>query len=677
MQENYENVISLAEEIAISWPRITAFAESHRRRGLVSGGEAEGEQGQPEPTQLQPSGSTGDGGVNPDLRRQLGLILQTAGRSQVEKMLRELVREQGQAGKRRSRKKASKDGGSGTEDPPLEDTIRPRSQEEATTPPVTFRSGCSACGTRLRSRSRHCSQCSDGRDKPHRCGDCGKGFSRGSNLTQHRRIHTGERPHRCGDCGKGFIQRSDLERHRRIHTGERPYPCGDCGKRFSVSSHLDRHRQTHTGGPGPPRARMVPEGSSAPPPHRCPDCGKSFSQRSALAKHRKTHSGDRPHRCGDCGKSFSRGSNLTQHRRIHTGERPFACGDCGKGFIQRSDLERHQRIHTGERPYTCPECGKSFSVSSHLDRHQKIHAAERASYRCPEHLDTFLAAHRHGRLFQCSQCGRCFGQGAALVKHQRSHGGQASKCPDCGKNRAGTLGLRPRAQQCLDCGLEADGGGGGGDSVPVPPEKPYKCGECGKGFGQRSALVKHRRIHTGEKPYACGDCGKGFIQKSDLTIHRRMHTGEKPYKCGECGKCFSVSSNLITHQRTHLGQKPYQCSECGKSFIQRSELTIHQRVHTGEKPYKCGACGKCFSRSSHLNRHQRTHAGDKAKGTDANGTGSGAAFSGPFGPVPALPPFPGAVPGLELPWALPFPARAFPQPCCPPAPAPGAQALSN
>ncbi|XP_034962830.1 tigger transposable element-derived protein 1-like isoform X3 [Zootoca vivipara] len=35
MQENYDNVISLAEEIAISWPRITAFAESHRMRGLV------------------------------------------------------------------------------------------------------------------------------------------------------------------------------------------------------------------------------------------------------------------------------------------------------------------------------------------------------------------------------------------------------------------------------------------------------------------------------------------------------------------------------------------------------------------------------------------------------------------------------------------------------------------
>ncbi|XP_009462150.1 PREDICTED: uncharacterized protein LOC104011607 [Nipponia nippon] len=113
------------------WPRITAFAESHRRRGLVSGVEAEGEQGQPEPTQIQPSAGAGssDGGVNPDLRRQLGLILQTAGRSQVEKMLRELVREQGQGGKRRNRKKTAKDGGAGTGSGTEEDSA-PRDGKE-------------------------------------------------------------------------------------------------------------------------------------------------------------------------------------------------------------------------------------------------------------------------------------------------------------------------------------------------------------------------------------------------------------------------------------------------------------------------------------------------------------------------------------------------------------------
>ncbi|NXN44624.1 ZNF16 protein, partial [Rhinoptilus africanus] len=85
--------------------------------------------------------------------------------------------------------------------------------------------------------------------------------------------------------------------------------------------------------------------------------------------------------------------------------------------------------------------------------------------------------------------------GAALLKHQRAHGsggnaGQPPKCPDCGKNRGSAVGFSPRAQQCLDCGRESDGGEG--ESAPAPPEKPYKCGECGKGFGQRSALVKHR-----------------------------------------------------------------------------------------------------------------------------------------------------------------------------------------
>ncbi|NWI98132.1 ZN514 protein, partial [Pitta sordida] len=58
------------------------------------------------------------------------------------------------------------------------------------------------------------------------------------------------------------------------------------------------------------------------------------------------------------------------------------------------------------------------------------------------------------------------------------------KCPDCGKNPRERG--RQEDRQCQDCGREGDA-----DATAVP-EKPYKCGECGKGFGQRSALVKHR-----------------------------------------------------------------------------------------------------------------------------------------------------------------------------------------
>jgi KRAB domain-containing zinc finger protein len=82
--------------------------------------------------------------------------------------------------------------------------------------------------------------------KPFRCDQCVAAFVRKHELVSHTKfVHEGiSSKYQCGVCDYGTDMKTNFTEHNRIHTGEKPFKCEQCQKTFSRKSHLARHKKT-------------------------------------------------------------------------------------------------------------------------------------------------------------------------------------------------------------------------------------------------------------------------------------------------------------------------------------------------------------------------------------------------------------------------------------------------
>ncbi|KAG7501029.1 zinc finger and BTB domain-containing protein 12 [Solea senegalensis] len=107
------------------------------------------------------------------------------------------------------------------------------------------------------------------------------------------------------------------------------------------------------------------------------------------------------------------------------------------------------------------------------------------------------------------------------------------------------------------------------------------CEHCGMTFPTAHALAVHSR--TMHLLYTCPCCGKNFHNSVNFNRHMAVHRGGgKTHQCPLCYKTFTQKSTLIDHMNLHSGERPHRCAYCHARFAHKPALRRHLKEQHGK-----------------------------------------------------------------------------------------------
>ncbi|XP_050072315.1 zinc finger protein 33A-like [Anopheles maculipalpis] len=206
------------------------------------------------------------------------------------------------------------------------------------------------------------------------------------------------------------------------------------------------------------------------------------------------------------------------------------------------------------------------------------------------------SASKRNHRYRCELCQQTFKRRDELDRHNFSHTGvPAYPClePGCGKGYSNRSHLLRHTRTAhLD------------RPVSTHPDVDCKHPNCTMKFASQHAMKRHYQVkHVLGKPYACDVCSERFWRKLQLKRHKVHHTGQYPHRCEHCSQGFVSLRSMRNHRCKHNAQK---CTDCPKEFLRWSELVAHRRLeHPTE--FRCEQCDKLFHTKRNLNLHGRVH----------------------------------------------------------------------